>query len=74
MDDLRSLRRFYKRNVFVSAALMLAGLILFVSDLGIHAWLLGLGLVLYATTRHGFSSLALEVLEVMEALRAAEPN
>ena len=70
-QDLLDFRRIYKRNLFISAGLQIAGLILFASNLGIHAWLFGLGLVLYAQMRHGASSLALELLEVMETLKPA---
>ncbi len=72
MEDLRYLLRAHKRQAWFNRAIGLAGMILFVSDLGIRAWLLGLGLVLYSTTWDGITSFGLELMERLEALKANE--
>ena len=69
MEDLRNLQRVHKRQAWFNRIIALAGMILFVSDWGIRAWLLGLGLVLYSTTWDGITSFGLELMERLEALK-----
>jgi hypothetical protein len=72
MEDLRNLQQAYKRGFRGTYVLMMAGALLFASDWGIHAWLFGLGLVLYTTTWQGTAKLSLEVIERLDILRANE--
>jgi hypothetical protein len=72
MDDLSRLQRIHKRHYWINRVIQLAGMILFASNLGIRAWLLGLGLVLYATTWEGITGLALELIERLDALKTAK--
>ncbi len=74
MEDLRNLQRIHNRHYWLNRTITLAGMVLFASDLGIRAWLLGLGLVLYSTTWDGITSLGLELMERLEALKANEPS
>lgn len=66
MEDLRNLQHIHKRGLVLNFIIALAGAVLFAGDWGLHAWLVGLGLLLYATIWGEVSSWALELLEHLE--------
>jgi hypothetical protein len=74
MEDLRNLQRIHKRGAVINYAIMLAGVLLFASDWGIHAWLFGLGLLLYAAIWSEVSGWALELIERLQALKGTKPT
>ena len=74
MKDLCTLQHDYKIEYRVRYVFLVGGALLFGSSWGIRAWLLGLGLILYGTTWDRISKLELELVERLDALKAAKSN
>jgi hypothetical protein len=70
MEDLANLQRTHRWGIWQNYVFFFAGIALLASPWGIRSWLIGLGLMIYATTWAGITSFGLELMERLEALNA----